>query len=171
MPKQSGTVWSELQQGELDEGRVMMLESLFANEGSTKKTKEAPKTPSLAASKKGSTATLSVGRANNVSIMMTRFRHFSGVDEICRAVLTGKGMTDEELNLLSQVSQRKQNENDVFTDRPNGNGSQRIKNAQGRRTFGSREGPDGYDRRSQTTNEGCLSICYATLGAKLFRSD
>lgn len=101
-PKQSGTVWSELTHGELDASRLSMLESLFSNED-TSKTKDTSKAAESTMKKPGSTMALSVGRANNVSIMMTRFKHFSGIDEICKAVLTGVGMTDEELGLLAQV--------------------------------------------------------------------
>ena len=101
-PKQSGTVWSSLKQGELEPEHLNMLETLFCNDDQLK-SKNTADTTAPSVKKSGSTMALSVGRANNVSIMMTRFKHFTGIDEICRAVLSEDGMTDEELDLLSQV--------------------------------------------------------------------
>jgi len=111
-PKQSGTVWSELTQSELDASRLSMLETLFGNEDISKSV-ESAKSKASTMKKPGSAMALSVGRANNVSIMMTRFKHFAGIDEICKSVLCGEGMTDEELGLLAQIGPTEGEINDL----------------------------------------------------------
>lgn len=55
----------------------------------------------------GGVKVVSTGRATNVSIMMNRFKTFDGgLEGLCKAVLSGKGLLVEDFKLLSQVHMR-----------------------------------------------------------------
>jgi len=103
-PRQSGTVWSELTPEEtVNESRLSLLEDLFCKDDGTKQKiteTEKPETNH----QKGSAIAVSIGRANNVSIMMTRFKRFNNrMEDLCKAILTGKDVSTDELILLSQI--------------------------------------------------------------------
>lgn len=103
-PKQSGTVWSELiPEDNVDGTRLSLLEDLFCKDDASKqKSMETEKRQTN--QKKGTALAVSVGRANNISIMMTRFKRFNNkVEDLCKAILTGQDVSLEELVLLSQI--------------------------------------------------------------------
>eukprot|EP00210_Caulerpa_lentillifera_P000696 g673.t1 len=107
-PKQSGTVWSELApETDVDESRLTLLEDLFCkDDGMKQKLQDLDQLnqQKIAPQKKGTAIAVSIGRANNVSIMMTRFKRFSNrMDDLCKAILIGEGVSPEELVLLSQI--------------------------------------------------------------------
>eukprot|EP00210_Caulerpa_lentillifera_P002157 g2071.t1 len=105
-PKQSGTVWSELApEDTVNDSRLSLLEDLFCKDDLAKPKITENETTETANHKKRTAVAVSVGRANNVSIMMTRFKRFShSMEDLCKAILTGKGVTTDELILLSQIS-------------------------------------------------------------------
>lgn len=108
-PKQSGTVWCELTNNErLPESMSNMLVNMFGveNQKETTVARATNATGSMVGEKAKSSGlkVVSSGRATNVSIMMSRFKRFEGgVEGLCRAILSGKGLLVEDLKLLSQV--------------------------------------------------------------------
>ncbi|GMH33122.1 hypothetical protein BSKO_00956 [Bryopsis sp. KO-2023] len=111
-PKQSGTVWGEFAEADaLPEPMNDMLEDLFgADDGSKKGPSDGlPEPDPPEAPKQKVVQLVSTGRATNVSIMMSRFKSFEGgVEGLCNAVLTGEGLSVEELRLLSQIAPREE---------------------------------------------------------------
>ncbi|CAD7696814.1 unnamed protein product [Ostreobium quekettii] len=85
-----------------------MLESLFRNPAwagaSSSKSKPAP----VAGGPEGRPTMIDIRRANNVSIMMTRFKAFpGGVGGMMHAVLSFQGLTWEEMGLIRQIAPKK----------------------------------------------------------------
>eukprot|EP00803_Ostreobium_quekettii_P005756 evm.model.scf_732EXC.11 EVM.evm.TU.scf_732EXC.11 scf_732EXC:64307-67941(+) len=110
-PKQSGTVWSELPSDrQLPDGMDFLLEDFFAADQQPPPASTTPQTsrntaeaPSL--KKKGCAQVIPTTRANNVSIMMTRFSSFEGgVPGMLHAVLQANGLTYDEMSLMQQIA-------------------------------------------------------------------
>ncbi|CAD7694691.1 unnamed protein product, partial [Ostreobium quekettii] len=104
LSRRTGTVWCSLPAAPaLVPQMAEMLESLFRNPAwagaSSSKSKPAP----VAGGPEGRPTMIDIRRANNVSIMMTRFKAFpGGVGGMMHAVLSFQGLTWEEMGLIRQ---------------------------------------------------------------------
>ena len=114
LQRNTGTVWQEIDPVEpLQTPLFELLQALFAVSVSTpgkENTSKSPgsarvSTPKAKLSSEPTVKLIDLPRANNISIMLTRFTDFGGPSDIRTALLTGSDkLTDELLGLLMQAA-------------------------------------------------------------------